>query len=80
MTEENFEQAFAQVRSFGWDDQKRDWVLQERGIDFDELPSFFDDPTIVQRSDRRGEVRYVLFGFLNELELTVVCTLRGDVC
>ena len=78
--EEDFEKLFAQIQSFGWDNQKRDWVLNERGIDFDELPSFFDGPTIAQRSDRRGEVLYVVFGFLDDLELAVVCTLRDDVC
>jgi uncharacterized DUF497 family protein len=77
---EDFEKLFAHVRAFGWNNEKRDWVLRERGIDFDELPSLFEGSTIVRRSDRRGEVRYMVFGFLDDLEIVVVCTLRTDVC
>ena len=77
---EDFEELFARVRSFGWDNRKREWVLRERGIDFDELPSVFDGPTTIRRSDQRGEVRYAVYGLLDELELVVVCTLRNDVC
>jgi hypothetical protein len=77
---EDFEELFAQVRSFGWDNPKRDRVLRERGIDFDQLPSVFDGATFVRRSDRRGEVRYAVYGFLDDLELVVICTLRNDIC
>jgi uncharacterized DUF497 family protein len=75
-----FERLFAEVRSYGWHDEKRDWVLHERGIDFDDLPSFFDGPTIALRSDRRSEARYVVCGFLNGLEVVVVCTFRDEIC
>ena len=79
MTEE-FERLFAQVRSFGWDESKRLRVLQERGLDFVAMPAVFDEPTIAERSDRQGEERYKVYGFLGDLELVVVCTIRGDVC
>jgi uncharacterized DUF497 family protein len=77
---EDFEKLFAQVRSFGWNNAKRDWVLRERGIDFEELRFLFDGPINAIRSDRSGEVRYVVCGFLDDREMVVVCTLRGDVC
>ena len=77
---EDFETLFAQVRSFGWDNAKRERILRERGIDFEELPSLFSGQTIIRRSDRHSEIRYMVFGFLDDLELTVVCTLRDDVC
>ena len=77
---EDFERLFAQVREFGWDNEKRDRVLRERGIDFEELRFVFDGPTIALRSDRSGEARYMVCGFLDGLELVVICTLRGGVC
>ena len=80
MTEENFEDVFAQVRSFGWDPAKRDWTLREREIDFDDMRFVFQGPATVLRSDRKGEVRYKVFGFFEDVEFVVICTLRGDLC
>ena len=77
---ENFDRLFGQVRSFGWDNEKRDRVLRERGIDFEELRFLFEGPTTARRSDRGSEVRYMAFGFLDNQELAVVCTIRADVC
>jgi|SRR5271154_5053879 uncharacterized DUF497 family protein len=77
---DEFSQLFAKVRAFGWDNKKRDWTLSERGIDFDEVRFVFDGPTIAYRSDRKGEARYVVFGFLDNREVAIVCTLRDDVC
>ena len=77
---EEFRELFAKVRAFGWDDGKRDQTLRERGIDFDEVRFVFDGPTIAYRSDRTGEVRYLVFGFLDGREVAVVCTFRNDVC
>jgi hypothetical protein len=77
---EEFEEHFAKVRTFGWDNNKRDRILRERGIDFDEVRSVFDGPTIVYRSDRKGEARFVVFGFLDGVELAVVCTFRDRLC
>jgi uncharacterized DUF497 family protein len=74
---EDFERLFAQVRGYGWDDEKRDRVLRERGIDFEELRFLFEGPTVAVRSDRSGEARYMVCGFLDGRELVVVCTLRG---
>ena len=79
MTKE-FEALFAKVRTFGWDNNKRDRTLRELGIDFDEVRFVFDGPTVAYRSDRRGEVRFVVFGFLDDREIAVVCTFRDDVC
>jgi len=75
-----FEGLFARSRAFGWDNNKRNWTLSNRGIDFDEVRVIFDGPTIAYRSDRMGEVRYVVFGFLEGREVAVVCTFRDDLC
>ena len=77
---EGFSELFAKVRAFGWDHNKRDWTLNKRGIDFDEIRVVFDGPTIAYRSDRKGEARFVVFGFLDGREVAVVCTFRGDLC
>ena len=77
---DEFSELFAKVRAFGWDNNKRDQTLRERQIDFDEVRFIFDGPTVAYRSDRKGEVRYLVFGFLDGLEIAVVCTLRDDVC
>lgn len=80
MAEEDFDQLFAQVRRFGWDNDKRERVLRERGIDFEELRFLFEGPINAVRSDRNEEARYMVCGFLDEREIVVVCTIRGDVC
>ena len=77
---EEFSELFAKVRAFGWDNDKRESTLSERGIDFHEVRSVFDGPIIAYRSDRKGETRFVVFGFLDGREVAFVCTFRGDVC
>jgi uncharacterized protein len=71
---------FANIRGFDWNPTKREQTLRERHIDFQDAKSIFDGPIFARRSDRKGEVRYLVFGFLEDVELAVVCTLRGDVC
>ena len=80
MAEEDWNEQFSRIRGFGWDNSKRDKTLREREIDFDDARFVFDGPVIVRRSDRKGEVRYMVFGFLDGVEAVVICTLRGDVC
>ncbi len=77
---DEFSEQFAKVRAFGWDPNKRDWTIRKRGIDFDEVRFVFDGPTLVYRSDRKSEERYLVFGLLDDIELAVVCTFRGDLC
>jgi len=80
MTEDNWNELFSRIRGFGWDNNKRNRILREREIDFDDARVVFDGPTIVRRSDRKDEVRYMVFGFLDNVEVVVICTLRGEVC
>jgi uncharacterized protein len=77
---DEFSELFAKVRAFGWNNDKRDWTFRQRGIDFDEVRFIFDGPTIALRSDRKSEERYVVFGFLDDVEVAIVCTFRGDLC
>jgi uncharacterized protein len=77
---QEFDELFAKVRRYGYDPNKRDWTLRERGIDFDEVRFVFDGPTLVYRSDRGGEERYVVLGLLDDVEIVLVCTFRSDLC
>lgn len=80
MTEDDIATLFAHVRNFGWDPEKRATILRDREIDFDDMRFVLAGPTIIERSDRKGEVRYKVFGFLDDVEFVVICTLRGDLC
>lgn len=71
---------FAQVRDFDWDPSKRKSNLRDHKIDFEDLKGIFEDYTFIRRSDRRGEVRYHVFGYVHGREIAVACTLRGDIC
>lgn len=80
MNDDDPEAIFARVRTYEWDPEKRESTLRERDIDFEETRIVFDGPTIVRRSDRKGEKRYMVFGFLDDVEITIVCTVKDEIC
>jgi len=80
MTDDEFLDLFAQVRWFDWDDDKCERNFRVHGFDFNDSRHAFDEPVIARRSDRKNEVRYMVFGFLDDVEIVIVCTIRGDVC
>ncbi len=63
-----------------FDPAKREWTLQQRGIDFADAVAVFNGPTVTQEDDRfdYGEVRYVTAGFLRERMVIVVWTPREE--
>lgn len=63
-----------------YDPNKRDWTLQERGLDFEDAASVFGGRTIDIPDLRRdyGEVRIRTVGYLNNRMVVVVWTQRGD--
>jgi uncharacterized DUF497 family protein len=71
---------FEQIRSFDWDPNKRESNLRNKKVDFLDARRVFDGPISVRRTDRHGEVRYQVFGYLDEREISVICTIRGEVC
>lgn len=77
---EDLQRLFAGVRDFGWNPKKRESNLRDRKIDFEDVKGIFDGYTFIRRSDRHGEVRYQIFGYLQGREVTVVCTFRGALC
>jgi uncharacterized DUF497 family protein len=78
--EEDFQRLFANVRDFDWDPKKRVQVFKERGFDFDDARHVFAEPNVVRRSDRKGETRYMVFGFLGDVQVVFVCTFRDALC
>jgi uncharacterized DUF497 family protein len=80
MTEDNVGDLFARVRSFGWDLKKRELNLRDHKIDFEDVRAIFDSYTFIRRSDRKGETRYQIFGYVDGREVAVACTIEKDHC
>jgi len=76
---EDIQRLFAGVRDFGWDPKKREINLRDQ-IDFEDVRGILDGYTFIRRSDRHGEVRYQIFGYVQEREIAVACALRGKLC
>lgn len=80
MTDQNIAVLFAKVRRFGWHEEKheRNWLVHK--IDFEDARGILDGDTLIIRSDRHGEVRYQIFGYVDDREVAAACTLRDDQC
>lgn len=77
---EDLQRLFAGVCDFGWNPKKRESNLRDHKIDFEDAKGIFDGYTFIRRSDRHGEVRYQIFGYVHGRQVAVVCTLRGALC
>jgi len=80
---EDFSELFSRIRVFDWNPTKRETNLREKKIDFIDAKGVFDGPTYIRRSDRHGEIRYQVFGYLEGREVAVICTIRGvdgEIC
>ena len=77
---ENVQRLFAGVRDFGWNPKKRESNLRDHAIDFEDVRGILDGYTFIRRSDRHGEVRYQIFGYIEGKEVAVACALRDSVC
>jgi uncharacterized protein len=66
---------------FEWSQAKREWVLNERGIDFLRVAhALFDGrPVLTAASPRDGEARFVSIGPIEGKMFAVVWTWRGSV-
>ena len=80
MAEEDLSALFENIRDFGWNPKKRQDNLRDHKIDFEDAKEIFDGYTNIRRSDRHGEVRYQVFGYLKGREVTVACTVGGSLC
>ena len=77
---EDFQRLVARISGFDWNPRKRDSNLHNHKIDFEDVKGIFDGYHIIRRSDRHGEIRYEVFGYVNNREVLAAFTLRGDVC
>jgi len=80
MADEDFSALFAGVREFGWHPKKCEVNLRDHKVDFEDVKGIFDGYTFVRRSDRHGETRYEVFGYVHDQEVAVAFTFRGDIC
>jgi uncharacterized protein len=77
---EDVQRLFAGVRDFGWNPKKRESNLRDHKIDFEDARGILDGYTFIRRSDRHGEVRYQVFGYVEGREVAVACALRRSLC
>jgi uncharacterized DUF497 family protein len=77
---EDVQRLFADVRDFGWNPKKREINLLDHKIDFEDVRGILDGYTFIRRSDRHGEVRYQIFGYLQGREVAVACAFRASLC
>lgn len=80
MAGNEIEKAFARIRSFEWDEKKRERNWRTHKVEFKDVGTVFDDYALIRRSDRHGETRYQVYGYIDDREVTVVCTIREDRC
>jgi hypothetical protein len=62
-----------------FDPDKRQWTLENRGLDFADAPLIFADDYIELLDDRKdyGEMRYRVFGKLKGRHVAIIWTPRG---
>ncbi len=67
---------------FEWDEAKNRANIKNHGIDFYDAVSIFDGPTVEDVDDREdyGETRIIAYGQMNGHVVTVVYTMRQDIC
>ena len=67
---------------FEWDADKAEANLRKHGIDFRDAIAIFDGSTLEQEDARfdYGETRVRAIGTLGSFLITVIYTMRGEVC
>ena len=81
MTEDEIaaQQLFERVRSVEWDEDEAASNRHKHGIDFDDALEVFYGASLVRRSDRNMEERWVAIGESRGRVIAVVFTWRGEV-
>jgi len=66
---------------FEWDEEKRQIIIRQHGIDFVDVPPVFDGDTINVEDDRfdYGEQRFITLGLLKGRVVVVVYTERREI-
>jgi hypothetical protein len=69
---------FDRIRAVEWDEEKAASNRRKHGIDFDEAVEVFYGASLLRRSDRDTEERWLAIGETEGRVITVVFTWRGD--
>ena len=64
---------------YEWDETKRSINYGKHRLDFADVQHFDWDNATIEPSDRRGEARFVAYGYLGNRMYVVVFTWRGGV-
>ena len=66
---------------YEWDEEKRQWTLQHRGIDFESAASFVWGTALVVEDDRKlyGEKRFAATGFIGDRLYVMAFTVRSEI-
>ncbi len=80
MAEDNIfvERLFERIRTVEWNEEKAASNRRKHGIDFDEAIEIFYGTSLLRRSDRNAEERWLAIGETEGRIVTVVFTWRGD--
>jgi len=63
---------------FEWDKNKNTNNIKKHGIAFPDAAKIFLRPRLEQRSDRKGEKRFITIGEVNNRIIAVIYTKRGN--
>lgn len=77
---EDLDRLLAGIRNFGWQPSKRLQNLIDHKIDFVDAIIVLKEYTFARRSDRYGEIRYQIFGYIEGKEIAVACVIEGSKC
>jgi hypothetical protein len=69
---------FERIQAVEWNEEKAASNRRKHGIDFDEAIEVFYGATLLRRSDRNMEERWIAIGESEDRVITVVVTWRGD--
>lgn len=64
--------------TYEWDRNKSESNFEKHGIDFVSVTGFEWDTAVVRPSDRRGEKRFVAYGYLDDRLHSLAFAIRGD--
>ena len=65
---------------FEWNEEKRKQTYLKHGIDFEDVVGIFKNDVLTTPSRDDDEQRWTAIGLLNETEIAVIYTMRGDTC
>jgi uncharacterized DUF497 family protein len=70
---------FGRIYGFEWDEEKHKRNLEKHGIDFEEATEVFYGASLLRRSDRNSEERWIAIGYSENRLIAVVFTRRTEI-